>query len=105
MWSSTTTLCVSSLLLVLILCVSGVSSYTNPTIIGKGYRLISIEETPDGGILGHLQLKQKSNTYGPDIPLLQLFVKYVRNTLENNPMRRVSMALQCTSLTLTVGFF
>ncbi|KAK9903797.1 hypothetical protein M0R45_000907 [Rubus argutus] len=76
MWSSTTTLCLSSLLLVLILCVSGVSSYTNPKIIGKGYRLISIEETPDGGILGHLQLKQKSNTYGPDIPLLQLFVKH-----------------------------
>ncbi|KAM5567709.1 alpha-xylosidase 1 [Rosa sericea] len=77
MWSSTTTLCLSSLLLVLVLLsFSGANSYTNPKIIGKGYRLISIEDTPDGGILGHLQLKQKSKTYGPDIPLLQLFVKH-----------------------------
>ncbi|XP_004299087.1 PREDICTED: alpha-xylosidase 1 [Fragaria vesca subsp. vesca] len=77
MWSSTTTLCLSSLLiLVLSLSFSGAYSYTNPKIIGKGYRLISVEETPDGGILGLLQLKYKSKTFGPDIPLLQLFVKH-----------------------------
>ncbi|XP_009356277.1 alpha-xylosidase 1 [Pyrus x bretschneideri] len=77
--SSSSSQCLSSLLLVLlILCFSGVSSAdtVNPTIKGKGYRLISIEETPDGGLLGLLQLKQKSITYGPDIPLLQLYVKH-----------------------------
>ncbi|XVF03407.1 hypothetical protein REPUB_Repub04eG0258700 [Reevesia pubescens] len=52
------------------------SSSSAPTKIGKGYRLISIEESPDGGFLGHLQVKQKNNIYGPDIPLLQLYVKY-----------------------------
>ncbi|KAL6186595.1 hypothetical protein ACLB2K_042715 [Fragaria x ananassa] len=77
MWSSTATLCLSSLLiLVLSLSFSGAYSYANPKIIGKGYRLISVEETPDGGILGLLQLKYKSKTFGPDIPLLQLFVKH-----------------------------
>ncbi|KAL6187940.1 hypothetical protein ACLB2K_039335 [Fragaria x ananassa] len=77
MWSSTATLCLSSLLiLVLSLSFSGAYSYTNPKIIGKGYRLISVEATPDGGILGLLQLKYKSKTFGPDIPLLQLFVKH-----------------------------
>lgn len=76
MWSSTATLCLSSLLiLVLSLSFSGAYSYANPKIIGKGYRLISVEATPDGGILGLLQLKYKSKTFGPDIPLLQLFVK------------------------------
>ncbi|CAB4265017.1 unnamed protein product [Prunus armeniaca] len=72
-------LCLSSLLLVLlVLCFSGVSSAdtVNPTIKGKGYRLVSIEETPDGGLLGHLQLIQNSKVYGPDIPLLQLYVKH-----------------------------
>ncbi|XP_077243931.1 alpha-xylosidase 1-like [Tasmannia lanceolata] len=44
--------------------------------IGQGYRLISIEESPDGGLIGYLQVKQKTNTYGPDIPNLQLFVKH-----------------------------
>nr|CAA10382.2 alpha-D-xylosidase [Tropaeolum majus] len=47
-----------------------------PTKIGKGYRLISIEETPDGGFLGHLQVKQPNKIYGADIPLLQLYVKH-----------------------------
>ncbi|KAL8035194.1 hypothetical protein ABFX02_12G081400 [Erythranthe guttata] len=47
-----------------------------PNKIGKGYRLISIEESPDGGLLGHLQINEKTNIYGPDIPLLQLFVKH-----------------------------
>ncbi|KAJ6324469.1 hypothetical protein OIU76_011719 [Salix suchowensis] len=40
------------------------------------YRLISIEETPDGGIGGLLQVKQSNKIYGPDIPLLQLHVKH-----------------------------
>ncbi|KAJ9140733.1 hypothetical protein P3X46_031341 [Hevea brasiliensis] len=66
----------ASVFLVLFLCLNGVSSSSTPTKIGKGYRLISIEETPDGGFLGHLQVKQKNNIYGPDIPLLQLFVKH-----------------------------
>ncbi|XP_002531635.2 alpha-xylosidase 1 [Ricinus communis] len=72
--------CLASLFLVLILCSNGVSSSSSksskPIKIGKGYRLIAVEETPDGGILGHLQVKQKNNIYGPDIPLLQLYVKH-----------------------------
>lgn len=43
--------------------------------IGEGYRLVSIEESSNGGLVGLLQVKQKNNIYGPDIPLLQLFVK------------------------------
>lgn len=43
--------------------------------IGKGYRLISIEDSPNGGIVGLLQLKQSNTIYGPDIPLLHLYVK------------------------------
>ncbi|KAL2542605.1 Alpha-xylosidase 1 [Abeliophyllum distichum] len=46
------------------------------TKIGNGYRLISVEESPDGGLVGHLQIKQKNNVYGADIPLLQLYVKH-----------------------------
>ncbi|CAI0460259.1 unnamed protein product [Linum tenue] len=46
-----------------------------PPIVGEGYRLISIQETPDGGLIGQLQVKQANNFYGPDIPLLQLFIK------------------------------
>ncbi|XP_010551274.1 PREDICTED: alpha-xylosidase 1 [Tarenaya hassleriana] len=44
--------------------------------IGQGYRLISIEESPDGGFFGYLQVKQKSKIYGSDITLLRLFVKH-----------------------------
>lgn len=77
--SSSSSLCLSSLILSLILIISGVSSSSNntnlPTKIGQGYRLIAIEETPDGGLLGHLQVKQKNNVYGSDITHLQLFVK------------------------------
>lgn len=51
------------------------TSSTN-TKIGKGYRLIAVEESPDGGLVGHLEVKKKSNIYGPDIPQLQLFVKH-----------------------------
>ncbi|KDO69959.1 hypothetical protein CISIN_1g0022561mg, partial [Citrus sinensis] len=72
----TSSLCFASFLLALLLCIlSANSSSTPPTKIGKGYRLISIEEV-DGGILGHLQVKEKNNIYGPDIPLLQLYVKH-----------------------------
>ncbi|GFZ21414.1 glycosyl hydrolases family 31 protein [Actinidia rufa] len=67
----------SSLLIALLLCAAAVnSSSTVPPKIGHGYRLISIEESPGGGLVGHLQVKQKNNIYGPDIPLLQLYVKH-----------------------------
>ena len=51
------------------------SKSSNYTKIGKGYRLVSVEETPDGGFLAYLQVKKKNEIYGPDIPLLRLFVK------------------------------
>ncbi|KAL0372609.1 UNVERIFIED_CONTAM: Alpha-xylosidase 1 [Sesamum calycinum] len=43
------------------------------------YRLISIQESPNGGLLGLLQVKQKNNIYGPDIPVLQLYVKHEKD--------------------------
>ncbi|KAH0450561.1 hypothetical protein IEQ34_021253 [Dendrobium chrysotoxum] len=51
--------------------------------IGYGYRLVSLEENPDGGgLIGHLLLKKGTSTYGPDIPHLRLFVKHeTRNRL------------------------
>ncbi|XP_043715278.1 alpha-xylosidase 1 [Telopea speciosissima] len=52
------------------------SAASSTTKIGQGYRLISVEESPNGGLVGHLQVKQKTSTYGPDIPYLQLFVKH-----------------------------
>lgn len=59
------------------LCIAGVDSASKiPTKIGHGYRLVSFEELPDGGFLGLLQVKKKNNIYGPDIPLLQLYVKH-----------------------------
>lgn len=74
-------LTLASLLLVLLLCTAGAnsssSSSTPPSKIGKGYRLISIGEIPDGGLVGHLVVNQPNNIYGPDLPHLQLFVKYV----------------------------
>nr|XP_023876086.1 alpha-xylosidase 1-like isoform X1 [Quercus suber]XP_023876092.1 alpha-xylosidase 1-like isoform X2 [Quercus suber] len=77
MVSPTPLLTLSSLVLVLLLCTAGVnSSSTPPTKIGNGYRLISIEGTPDGGLVGHLVVNQKNNIYGPDIPTLQLSVKH-----------------------------
>ncbi|CAN1839572.1 Alpha-xylosidase 1 [Linum perenne] len=54
---------------------SSSSSSSVPSKIGNGYRLISIQQTPDGALLGQLQVKQLNDIYGPDIPLLQLFVK------------------------------
>lgn len=35
-----------------------------------------MEESPDGGLVGLLEVKQKTTTYGPDIAHLQLFVKH-----------------------------
>ncbi|KAL3510799.1 hypothetical protein ACH5RR_030200 [Cinchona calisaya] len=65
------------LFLVTFLCIAKVNLVlSTPTKIGQGYRLISVEESPDGGIVGLLQVKQKNNVYGPDIPYLQLYVKH-----------------------------
>ncbi|KAF8033097.1 hypothetical protein BT93_D1864 [Corymbia citriodora subsp. variegata] len=64
------------LLLPLLLCIAPAHSARYASAkVGYGYRLVSVEETPDGGLLGHLQLNKKSSIYGPDIPYLQLFVK------------------------------
>lgn len=59
---------------------SGLKSAAAPVLpkkIGNGYRLISVGEVPGGGILGFLQVNTKTQIYGSDIPLLQLFVKYI----------------------------
>ncbi|KAE9611786.1 putative alpha-D-xyloside xylohydrolase [Lupinus albus] len=37
------------------------SSSLKATKIGQGYRLISIEDTHDGGLVSLLQVKQKNN--------------------------------------------
>ncbi|KAK8916887.1 Alpha-xylosidase 1 [Platanthera zijinensis] len=60
-------------------CLSSSSSHNT----GHGYRLVSIEENPNGGgLVGYLQLKQATSTYGPDIPHLRIFVKHeTRNRL------------------------
>ncbi|GKV43970.1 hypothetical protein SLEP1_g51200 [Rubroshorea leprosula] len=63
--------------LLLIQCVAGGNSASSvPPKIGKGYRLISVEEAPGGGFVGYLQVNQKNDVYGPDIPYLRLFVKH-----------------------------
>ncbi|XP_074326364.1 alpha-xylosidase 1-like [Apium graveolens] len=76
--SSSTLLKTLLLLAALFVCCTkgSASTPTAPPKIGKGYRLISVAESPDGGLVGHLQVKQKNNIYGPDIPLLQLYVKH-----------------------------
>lgn len=52
------------------------SAAAKPPKVGFGYRLVSIEEsTNGGGLIGYLQVKQSTSTYGPDIPHLRLFVK------------------------------
>ncbi|GER29881.1 alpha-glucosidase [Striga asiatica] len=60
----------------LVLCIAFGGTTTVPTKIGKGYTLTSIEKSPNGGLLGLLQVKEKNSIYGPDIPLLQLYVKH-----------------------------
>ncbi|XP_051150432.1 alpha-xylosidase 1-like [Andrographis paniculata] len=64
-----------------LLCLSALSLLhllptVRPSKIGHGYRLISISEPSNGGLLAHLQLKKKTSIYGDDIPLLQLYVKH-----------------------------
>ncbi|EOA33498.1 hypothetical protein CARUB_v10019747mg [Capsella rubella] len=71
--SSSLAFSLSLLLLALILCFSPTQSSKT---IGKGYRLVSIEESPDGGFIGYLQVKQKNKIYGSDITTLRLFVKH-----------------------------
>ncbi|EPS67425.1 hypothetical protein M569_07348, partial [Genlisea aurea] len=61
----------------LLLCLSlspSVESSSAP--IGKGYRLISVQEEDGGGIIGLLKVKEKNNVYGSDVPLLKLYVKH-----------------------------
>ncbi|XP_009410032.2 alpha-xylosidase 1 [Musa acuminata AAA Group] len=53
------------------------SAAAKPPKVGFGYRLVSIDEsTNGGGLRGYLQVKQSTSTYGPDIPHLRLFVKH-----------------------------
>uniref|UniRef100_A0ACD5VMT5 Uncharacterized protein n=1 Tax=Avena sativa TaxID=4498 RepID=A0ACD5VMT5_AVESA len=48
-----------------------------PKAVGFGYRLLSLVQRPNGGgLVGCLQVKQRTSTYGPDIPRLRLFVKH-----------------------------
>ncbi|MQM02306.1 hypothetical protein Taro_035070 [Colocasia esculenta] len=45
--------------------------------IGHGYRLVSMGKSPDGaGLLGFLEVKQATGTYGPDIRHLKIFAKH-----------------------------
>ncbi|KAI5401524.1 alpha-xylosidase 1 isoform X1 [Lathyrus oleraceus] len=55
---------------------SSSSSSPKSTKIGQGYRLISIQDDPNGAITGLLQVKERNNIYGPDIPLLRFYVKH-----------------------------
>nr|XP_043623382.1 alpha-xylosidase 1 [Erigeron canadensis] len=64
-------------ILIIILFSSLSSGAPTPTTkIGNGYSLISLHESTDGALIGHLQVNLKNNIYGHDIPLLQLYVKH-----------------------------
>ncbi|KAL1568445.1 NAD(P)H-dependent D-xylose reductase (XR) [Salvia divinorum] len=63
-------------ILLLLFVLASAGAQTLPKKIGNGYRLVSIQESSNGGLVGLLQLKQKSNIYGADIPRLQLSVKH-----------------------------
>ncbi|XP_057762645.1 alpha-xylosidase 1 [Arachis stenosperma] len=65
-----------TLLLLSVAVASSSSSQPNATNIGQGYRLISVEEAPDGGLIGLLQVNKKTKIYGPDIPLLRFYAKH-----------------------------
>ncbi|MFS7959663.1 putative glycosidase [Helianthus anomalus] len=67
-----------TLLLVTFSCVCSKTSKppVAPTKIGNGYRLVSLQESPDGGLVGHLQVNKQNKIYGPDIPHLQLYIKH-----------------------------
>lgn len=55
----------------------GVSPAAAPRAVGFGYRLVSLVQRPNGGgLVGYLQVKKRTSTYGPDIPRLRLFVKH-----------------------------
>ncbi|KAK2405347.1 alpha-xylosidase [Trifolium repens] len=72
-------LTLSSFLLTWFLCLAEEAHYSSSKI-GQGYRLITIEDTPDGALVGLLQVKQKNNIYGADIPLLRFYVKHETET-------------------------
>jgi len=71
------TLCLSYLLITLFLYVTEQATSSSPksTKIGQGYRLLSIQDDSNGAITGLLQVKEKNDIYGPDIPLLRFYVK------------------------------
>ncbi|CAO2198822.1 unnamed protein product [Urochloa humidicola] len=57
---------------------NGVVATAKPKV-GFGYKLVSLVQLPNGGgLVGCLQVKQRTSTYGPDIPRLRLFVKHER---------------------------
>ncbi|KAG6396640.1 hypothetical protein SASPL_142795 [Salvia splendens] len=62
--------------LLLLFVLASAGAQTVPKKIGNGYRLVSIQESSNGGLVGLLQLKQKNNIYGADIPHLHLSVKH-----------------------------
>ncbi|XP_048561442.1 alpha-xylosidase 1-like [Triticum urartu] len=78
------------LLLLLILALAGSSNGVSATAKAKakapaaapkpagfGYKLVSLVQRPNGGgLVGFLQVKRRTSTYGPDIPRLRLFVKH-----------------------------
>ncbi|XP_045807464.1 alpha-xylosidase 1-like [Trifolium pratense] len=70
------TLFLTYILLTLFHCVAEQATPPKSTKIGQGYRLISIEDAPNGAITGLLQVKEKNDIYGPDIPLLRFYVKH-----------------------------
>ncbi|XP_058768818.1 alpha-xylosidase 1-like [Vicia villosa] len=70
------TLFLSYLLLTLLLSEAKHTTSSKSTKIGQGYRLISIQDDPNGAITGLLQVKENNNIYGPDIPLLRFYVKH-----------------------------
>uniref|UniRef100_A0A0D9UWE3 Galactose mutarotase N-terminal barrel domain-containing protein n=1 Tax=Leersia perrieri TaxID=77586 RepID=A0A0D9UWE3_9ORYZ len=49
-----------------------------PPKVGFGYKLVSLVER-QGALVGYLQVKQRTSTYGPDIPRLRLYVKHETN--------------------------
>nr|GEY48950.1 alpha-xylosidase 1-like [Tanacetum cinerariifolium] len=52
---------------------------TSSAPIGNGYRLVSVAKTTDGALVGQLKVNGMNGIYGPDIPLLQLYVKHETN--------------------------
>ncbi|XP_058768857.1 alpha-xylosidase 1-like [Vicia villosa] len=70
------TLFLSYLLLTLLLSEAKHTTSSKSTKIGQGYRLISIQDDPNGAVTGLLQVKEKNDIYGPDIPLLRFYVKH-----------------------------